>query len=820
MTSWLRRTQAGIQSAPTTAVPGSALTPAPTNAGRSYRDPNAPDIRLDAESKCIYERRLPGDAYITAHITRLQEGFYDSPATHGDAIDNVRFVSIYFVFHPAETVNRFQAATITISLHDDTNGMYTDPPLDPGYRRSVHGPRRPRDKPKFLRFAPHVLYGGVSPETLDWNFNLTGSLGVSQGPASASVSPSGGMKGSYKMYQMMRIQGSTRTSRGRHFNGTGYDMEDGEIVWTLEENPLQRSGLPRELTFVMLLTKGDVENVVFDINIEPKIASWFGHYPSWWCSLLRYQPLQKDITDLDKEMGQCFTPTVPGRGFNFANLASTFNDYVSLPGTTYSLTDQAFRNQLDVPDEKNQSQPSGTQVGPQSQGQKSHPKQNAAASQPQPVQQSGRRQSNTGSSRSPPQQAPTSDEPMDYHIYLHNPRSINLHATPPPPPASAPPQTSHRENPLQAASPVRRPETTAPYRTKSPANTSMKRRSIDINYTGINKPLSPLHSLSGMRNASGGSLRRSRSRTDLRSSPLVEDSGSPSSHSSQISTPLAPVSPKPQPTTTSNRARAQSNKENLSAPVPIPQHRAPRPPSPHIEIPQDPIEYHPIPMKAPSPPRGSSNMLSPPLPSYSQSQPAISKGQRLPFEMRRNHSSSERVPRKPRARDSPSPLRKRREITPSPATNENSPEAVEEKKQQSQQAQNQGKAAAVDRGRTSEEEDTDEFLDMAVPEPSENMPSAISSARRALAQETSAPSPSASSTGRRERTALRDLSPYAYANGGLDEDWDEAKGDLKRLRQRKRMSLPVGSSAHYSYISGPELGAEDLKEADRDWEER
>lgn len=69
---------------------------------------------------------------------------------------------------------------------------------------------------------------------------------------------------------------------------------------------------------------------------------------------------------------------------------------------------------------------------------------------------------------------------------------------------------------------------------------------------------------------------------------------------------------------------------------------------------------------------------------------------------------------------------------------------------------------------------------------------------------------------KRERQVLRDISPYAYQNGELlKEDFDEAKGDLKKLRHMKRMSMPVGSSAHYSYITGPELAAN----ADKDWEE-
>ncbi|KAK5945703.1 hypothetical protein PMZ80_002910 [Knufia obscura] len=767
MASWLKRTQSGTQSAQTTGVPGLAPLPNPTNAGR-FRDPNAPDVRLECESKCIYERRLPGNAYITAHVTRLQDGFYDSPSTHGDAIDNVRFLAVSFVFHPSETINRFQAATVSIELHDDTDQSYTDPGAT-SHRLSAHGVPVPKQKPKFLRFAPHVMFGGVSPETLDWNFNLTGSLGVSQAPVSASLSPSGGVKGGYKVYQMMRIQGSTRTVRSHPFDGPSYDVEDGEVVWTMEENQLQRSGLPREMTFVALITKGDVENVVFDINIEPRIASRFGHYPKFWTNQMKYQPLQKEHMDLDRELGQRFLPTVPGRGFNFANLAGTFNDFVKLPGTVYSLTDQAFTNQVAVNDAIHPQQ----QTGAPSKARKSLSRRSTTQAQNAQLQPPGRPQS------VPPQQPASqstmsAEEPMDYHIYLHNPRSINLHATPPPPSNSAPPalpSITSISNPFQATDPVPRPRTTAPIeRSNSPANTKLKRRSMTIGHR--DSMLSPVHSQTALRNpstssrGSHGSLRRSRSRTDLRNSPLVEDSNSSDTSSSRVS----------------NTSAARREIIPPSEPSPLPHPIIPSPP----QSPEDAI----IPMTAPSPP-SSANMLSPPLPSWragtSGEKSLIGSGggsgsagagatgrQTLPFELNRptrpsssrndssNSSRSDRTRRPPRARDSPSPLRTRREITPSPDGSDN-----------------------------------DDFVDMSGGTNSETTPEDDSKASGSIARGTT-------------RTE-REISPYAaMVNGIKAEEIDEAKGDLKALRARKRFSMPAHH--HYSYITGAD--------ADKDWEER
>ena len=39
--------------------------------------PDGPNNRYQINQRCLYERRLPGEAYMTAHVERLQPGIYD-----------------------------------------------------------------------------------------------------------------------------------------------------------------------------------------------------------------------------------------------------------------------------------------------------------------------------------------------------------------------------------------------------------------------------------------------------------------------------------------------------------------------------------------------------------------------------------------------------------------------------------------------------------------------------------------------------------------------------------------------------------------------
>ena len=134
---------------------------------------------------------------------------------------------------------------------------------------------------------------------------------------------------------MMRIQGSARTLKSDC--GPEYDVEAGEIFWSLEENNLQRSGLPREFTFVMLIQKPTAYcRMKLALEIEPVLQTWYGSYPGWMLAMPAYQPAQRRGVDFRRAIGQRFEPSDAKRGFNFAALESSFDHYIAMPGRKFS----------------------------------------------------------------------------------------------------------------------------------------------------------------------------------------------------------------------------------------------------------------------------------------------------------------------------------------------------------------------------------------------------------------------------------------------------------------------------------------------------
>ncbi|KAE8384226.1 hypothetical protein BDV23DRAFT_189434 [Aspergillus alliaceus] len=316
--------------------PGSKLPPASRQpsvpdipSAETSIDPNLANPRLMVNRACIYERQLPGDAYITAHVQRLQHGFYSSAAVSDQDLDHVDFLGINFVFHSPNTLtHRFKAATIRVSVHSMRNNSSTSTAS-----QNLHTYRS--KNPRFLMHAPHLLYGAVSPETLQWNYSLSGSLGVAELPLMASISPSTGMNGRYRRYEMMRIQGSVRSLKSPR--GRKFDVEAGEAVWSLEENSLQRSGLPREFTFAMLIQKPRADSRIhLALDIDPVLQFGYFTYPTWWLDLPSYRPVPRRPVDFRAEVGQRFEPITPNRGFNFAALESSFDDYVQMPGRKFT----------------------------------------------------------------------------------------------------------------------------------------------------------------------------------------------------------------------------------------------------------------------------------------------------------------------------------------------------------------------------------------------------------------------------------------------------------------------------------------------------
>ncbi|CEJ59475.1 hypothetical protein PMG11_08100 [Penicillium brasilianum] len=295
-------------------------------------DPNISNPRLLVNRACIYERRLPGDAFITAHVARLQHGFYASQAVSDKDAEHVDFLAIGFVFHAPHTLeHRFKSATIKVAICG-SHEISKSPQYPHGF---------PPGNPRFLMHAPHLIYGHISPETMEWTFSVAGSLGVSETPVSASLIPSGSSSARYRRYEMMRIQGSARTLKSPR--GPQYDVQAGEIFWSLEENNLQRSGLPREFTFVMLVQKPTADSqLTLTLEVEPVIQALVGSYPSWLLSFSQYQPLPRRGVNFNSEVGQRFEPTDEARGFNFAALESSFDEYIAMPG-------RKFSRQIDYP---------------------------------------------------------------------------------------------------------------------------------------------------------------------------------------------------------------------------------------------------------------------------------------------------------------------------------------------------------------------------------------------------------------------------------------------------------------------------------------
>lgn len=289
-------------------------------------DMNKSNPRLLVNRESIYERQLPGDAYITVDVQRLQHGYYSSSAVSDTEAEHVDFLALSFVFHSPHTLShRFKSATIRVSIQGP----------DQLAKDGASTPKRRSKNPRILMHAPHLIYGTVSPETMEWTFSLAGSIGISETPLSANLIPSGSVNSRYRRYEMMRIQGSARTLKSPR--GPQFDIEAGEVVWSLEENNLQRSGLPREFTFVMLIQKPSSKSrIKLSLDIDPVIQSWWGNYPNWSLSLPSYRPTKRRDVDFNKEVGQRFEPLDTERGFNFAALVSRFDDYIALPGRKFS----------------------------------------------------------------------------------------------------------------------------------------------------------------------------------------------------------------------------------------------------------------------------------------------------------------------------------------------------------------------------------------------------------------------------------------------------------------------------------------------------
>jgi hypothetical protein len=316
---------------------------------------DGPEHKFQVNEQLLYEHEFHGSCYVSAHLQRLQHGVFGDPKIHRSCTMHVTFVAVTFIFHPSMSLShRFQSAIIEVTACSENN-----------------------EQLRFAKFAPHLAYGRISTETLKWTFSLGATVGVSKGPVNAAVNPSMAHQRDKVLGTMMKIQGSTRSQHESRHHKTD-KIPDTRLVWSLEENDQQETGLPREFTFVFLVArtlkakeKGkrnehtDEKNdygkehkcldhgatfapMQIGINVKPHISNMNGI------------PLmaQYDETLVADEVGQRLVVEHTQDGYspddhassgyyNFAKMPGNFEDLIELPGNSVtSVVRQRLKERL------------------------------------------------------------------------------------------------------------------------------------------------------------------------------------------------------------------------------------------------------------------------------------------------------------------------------------------------------------------------------------------------------------------------------------------------------------------------------------------
>jgi hypothetical protein len=266
----------------------------------------SPNERYQIHQKTLLEQEyIRQDAFVSARLSRLQHGIYSDPAhlnmygNPGNSM-NVSFVAISFTLHPNHSaLHRFQRIVINITASEDKQTL------------------------KIIKFAPHLAYGRVSTENLKWSFSLASTVGVTL-PYTAAITPSAGLDKQKVVDAMMKIQGSTRGHKG---------VESGKLVWSLEENQQQSSGLPREFTFIFLAERVNPRiPISVSIGLRPVFSKDLGIK-----SLLQEQIGGISICLGNEPVGQIFlgtNDTEKGSAFNFATIKGCLDELIELPGSS------------------------------------------------------------------------------------------------------------------------------------------------------------------------------------------------------------------------------------------------------------------------------------------------------------------------------------------------------------------------------------------------------------------------------------------------------------------------------------------------------
>ena len=249
-----------------------------------------------------------GGIFYQALLSHVQYGKYDGqPAA-------LLIFNFQFSFRD-QTSKRITSASVTLTFEETT-----------GPNVKLPEPRNPKNDPVVVFMSPAQVFGEVSVVQRKPYWNLDVSMKFKQYGADVGPEVGMGQASEYTQDRRMTLIGFSTSDDEHH--------ENNAVVWNINENSLQRSGILHRFPAAVIITlpKGPEHHVRITGLIRPFVA--FSINP------LRLRQKKDDPVYLDriKEKG---TPIM--RGVDFKDKAFPLSDLVTLP-TEYQVRNLTFRN--------------------------------------------------------------------------------------------------------------------------------------------------------------------------------------------------------------------------------------------------------------------------------------------------------------------------------------------------------------------------------------------------------------------------------------------------------------------------------------------
>lgn len=225
--------------------------------------PSQPPVLVNRST--VTSREI-GETFYQVSLHRVQYGTFKA-----EKASLITF-NVAFDFR-GNTRGRFTSATVTASF-----ASISEDALQRPYQETEDddlegdGGTKTLSRPHILRIIPRSIYGNPSPQAISKQWDLKVNLGISEPTtgAAAGVTAGFGVGENVSRDARMSIIGSKRGSRGR---------QDGDdiAVWVLEENSVQRDGIPHSFQVAVVLKWPAQGGVVAFVDVKTKVEFSVSH---------------------------------------------------------------------------------------------------------------------------------------------------------------------------------------------------------------------------------------------------------------------------------------------------------------------------------------------------------------------------------------------------------------------------------------------------------------------------------------------------------------------------------------------------------------